>query len=1089
MTNSFNILVHKLDKFRKKYYKFKIVRNFLFLIVIFISVYSLLSVIEYYSYLPLVYRKSVLTGVAVFGILYTVQFLIIPFLRFIKVLNPINLVQCNEIIIKSFPEIKDKLINVLELYKINDGNSSKEIAEASINQKINEIKFFNFNSSIKFDEIKRVLYFLIISVCVTLFIYIFDGKIYAESNKRIFDLTHEFIKPAPFTVKILNRSLSVKKGEAIKLEVTCEGNELPHFLYINIEGNNYLMKKSTDDKFEYKINSVINNYNVFFTDLKYKSDNYLIKALPKPGITEFHVSILPPKYTGETMSELKNVGDIEAVKGSKISWNFTTIDVDKLSIEFSDSSIIQFAAKKNIYSASTNAIKNGKYNVFIENYQSDRELAFTFTIKIADDLFPQISINEIRDSTEFTRIYIKGRMSDDYGFTNLKFHLNFNDNDSSIALPFQKLLKDQEFYYSFDFATLGLQSGIINYYFTVTDNDEISGGKTTSSKSSVFSIPEKKEIEKIEKQELAKIEKLINENIDLAEDIKKDINELKLKNLEPNTSSWEKSQIMNNISEKQKKIEQLSNIIKSNFEKLNNFENSFTENNKNLIDKQKEIEKLMDEIFDDEMKKLMEEFQKLANNFDEKKFNQMSKEMNMSLDDLQKQMDRNLEMLKKMKVEQKFGEIVKEINEIANNEDNISKDIHKNNLDKVQENVKSDNEKLSETKNKYNKALNENSGLKKPLNMDSFDNEFKDVDESFKNSLKSIENKNIKKSSQDVNRNSEKLTNLAFSINQMLNSNKKKENKENIENLKQILSNLMVISFEQEDILKSTEKISTLDPKLNDVIKQQQRILNQSKIVKDSLEKLALRTPAISNLVNTELTSMSINIEQAIENIKETTFGGSIINQQLAITAVNNLALMLNEALENLEKKNANATEGDQQCENPGNKPGMKLMKEMSGNMKSQLQKMIDEMKKGNKMSRELGQSLMQNEMLQKMVREMIEFGGLGNSSNKLLEEINKLIEENKREIMNKNISVNTLNRQNLINTKLLEAENAEKERDFEEKRESKTANEFYSNPGKIFDKENKKDFTIEFMNRNTHKLNKFYQNKYKQFLEKIGSN
>ena len=77
-----------------------------------------------------------------------------------------------------------------------------------------------------------------------------------------------------------------------------------------------------------------------------------------------------------------------------------------------------------------------------------------------------------------------------------------------------------------------------------------------------------------------------------------------------------------------------------------------------IIEKQKQIEELLDEVFTDELKKLMEEFNKLAEKFDSKKMNELAKRMDLTYEDLQKQLDRNLEMLRKMKMEENIKRIM-----------------------------------------------------------------------------------------------------------------------------------------------------------------------------------------------------------------------------------------------------------------------------------------------------------------------------------------------------------------------------------------------------------------------------------------------
>ncbi len=74
--------------------------------------------------------------------------------------------------------------------------------------------------------------------------------------------------------------------------------------------------------------------------------------------------------------------------------------------------------------------------------------------------------------------------------------------------------------------------------------------------------------------------------------------------------------MVNQILSKQSELENLYDKIGKDNEKLNNFLNSFNKQNDEIIEKQKQIEELLDEVFTDELKKLLEEVQKLAEEFD-----------------------------------------------------------------------------------------------------------------------------------------------------------------------------------------------------------------------------------------------------------------------------------------------------------------------------------------------------------------------------------------------------------------------------------------------------------------------------------------
>lgn len=1090
MTENFNILVHKLNSFKLRYYLYQLLKGVILSFFILLVMFVLFSLVEYFIYLPSVYRKFIFYGFTVFGFLLFIQFITVPLLKLLHILKPLDTKSASFIIQQNFEGINDKLLNIIELASISGHEYSHDIVLASIDQKIEELKIFDFKEAVQFKNLRKILLFLLISILITSFLFLFKRSMFTESTQRIIHYNTQFIKPAPYTFQLLNSTLLAKKGESFTFKLKCDGDEIPQLVYINMEGNNYLMKNVASGQFEFEIASLINPVNFYFTDLKYQSDKFYLNLLPKPGITSFSVAVFPPVYTGLPNLSMNNIGDLQIPNGSKIEWNFTGIDTDSLSLVFSDSLKIFARKEKNNFLAESHFFKTHKYNVFIQNKLTEPELALSYRIDIIPDFFPEINIIQVADSFQLTRFFFKGLIGDDYGFSDLKFHFNIDNNDSTVSIPFVKSLTDQEFYYSFDFNDLPYREGIVSYYFSVTDNDVVNHFKTTTSGSFTFEFPDSNEISQAEKEKFDNLQNMIEESRNMAGEIQNDLKNIQIKNMDSNVSEWEKSQMVNDILSKQNRLEQLYEQIKQDNENLNNYLNSFTQQNQNIIEKQKQIEELLNEVFTDELKKLMEEFNKLAEQFDSKKLNQLSKQMDLTLDDLQKQLDRNLEMLRKMKIEEKLNQIVDEIEKIANEHEQLSGQLEKErNFDEIKEKVTNHQNELKQLQNDLNGVLELNNELKKPLNFDDFDDDFKNIDKSIDENKSELDKKNRNKSEDGIKNTSNQLKNLAFSMNQMLKQNNSQQSMENIENLKQILSNLMLLSFSQEEILIALTGIDSNDPTLNQINLDQKRITDQSKIVKDSLYALAMRTPQINSMINNELISMELNLEKVRENLEDALFPNARMNQQFVITAVNNLALLLNEALENLEKQMADGMEGDQECENPGSgKPGMNMLKETSENIKQQLQKMIEQMKNGKSgpMSQQLGESLMQHEMMQQMLRDLMNNGSVGSDAKSQLQKIDQLLEQNRRELMNKTINSQTITRQNLITTRLLEAEKAEMEREFENKRESESATDFYSNPVNFFEYKEKDNFSIEYLNKNSHQLNNFYNYIYKQYLQNM---
>jgi len=250
------------------------------------------------------------------------------------------------------------------------------------------------------------------------------------------------------------------------------------------------------------------------------------------------------------------------------------------------------------------------------------------------------------------------------------------------------------------------------------------------------------------------------------------------------------------------------------------------------------------------------------------------------------------------------------------------------------------------------------------------------------------------------------------------------------------------------------------------------------------------RAPEIHSILNKEVSMLEQSVDNSFENLETGNIGGSMMYQQYAITSANNLALFLSEALESLKNKQEQEGEGDsEKSGKKGSKPGMKKLKDSQSSMKEQLQQMIDQMKKGDtgKLGKSIGQTLAQQEMMQQLIREMLNSKTVGSKAGEQLRAIDQMLEQSRKDLINKNITGELLNRQNLILSKLLEAEKAEIERDYEDKRESKTAREIKNNnPENYFDYQNKLKNEHEQIYRNSFKLRSFYDQKYNQYINQL---
>jgi hypothetical protein len=118
------------------------------------------------------------------------------------------------------------------------------------------------------------------------------------------------------------------------------------------------------------------------------------------------------------------------------------------------------------------------------------------------------------------------------------------------------------------------------------------------------------------------------------------------------------------------------------------------------------------------------------------------------------------------------------------------------------------------------------------------------------------------------------------------------------------------------------------------------------------------------------------------------------------------------------------------------------------------------------------------------MLNDLMQNGGLSPEAVNQLKEIKNMVHDVEKDIVNKNITPQTMLRQEQILTRLLEAEKSEQERETENKRESHEGkNDKLSNPEQIFKYKGVNSQYNEILEGSKIKLSKYYQDKYRKYM------
>ena len=1098
VNSSINRLLDNIDRFISKFYFYRFLRGILFYFTLLLGTIFLLFLLDYFFYLSASVRTVLVYLVIIGGGLGVIYFLVIPLLQYFGIISGFSHNEASYLISNRFNGIYDKLINTVELHR-GKGNTfySKDLLNAAIDQRAQYLNTFNFAQSIHLKELSaffRIFFVVTLVLVITFFV---QPSFFNQGTKHFIHFNQSFDNDTFYTYELVTDSLTVGKGDDFTVEVSLKGDYLPDNLYMQAGGNDILMKQNAKDTYTYTFKSLNQSLDLYFTNGNNRSKTYTIKVLPKPSIIDFIVRVDNPGYTGNEDFEKVNVGDLEIPEGANVSWNFKANNADSVFITLSDSTYHvtkdgrRFKFNKTLYESAT-------YSITLKNKNFCKKNFITYKIDVEPDAYPEIRVEKQRDSSNFNQFYFHGNISDDYGFESLKFKIDGGERsvlDTSFSIPINKNINYQDFYYSFDFSSFSDKQENIKYYFEVHDNDRVNSPKSSRSRIFSFSKKSQRQIDSLSNEKNRRISENLSQGMKIAKELQNDLNELRRENLSKNMSSWEKNQLVKNIQKKQKKLERILEESKEKSKEKRNLQNLSDNKDKELAEKQKKLEKLMENLLSEDLKELLKDISELQNKFNKDKFNKMKKDMELSYEDMEKQLDRNLELMNKLQVEENLNSISDQLDELSNKQEELSKnnakeDISSDSLKKEQQNLR---KQFNDISQKYDKTLEKNDKLEYPYKLEDFQKQRDNISNQFDNIEKKINEGNFSEGEDLQKDNAEKMKRLSKSMSSMIEKNQAEKLNKNRDELRRLMNDLLTFSFDNEDNFDDLNTISPNDPKYIDLLKQQKDLQRDFQVINDSLYALSKQSFKLGQPINEQLLTINKNFDRLLSAMEEREIGDARTRQQYVVTASNELTLILSEILNNLRNRSMSQKDGKgNKRKNAQGKPSISDLRKGQKSIKSQLEKILKQMKEkggdSQQLSEKLAETLSEQEKFQQKLRKLQQNTGKGNAYQKVLQKIQEMTEQVNEDIIRRSIDQETIQKQNNIENKLLEAEDADRQRKKSKERKAKTANNIpMSNPEKVFPYRQQNDNYIERLHYDKIRLQDYYEKKYNSFIQKIG--
>jgi hypothetical protein len=1099
--NNYNWLVERLDAFIRKYYANKVIRGALVFLSCLLFYIITVSVSEYYFYLPVWSRITIMSLFVGLGASALVAWVIIPLTKMARLGSVISHEQAAVIIGTHFPEVSDKLLNILQLQNSQDSQSSRDLAEASINQKISQLSVVPMTSAIDLSRNRKYLPYVLPPLLAGIFLLIAAPNVFKEGSARLLQPTTAFEKPAPFNFVIKNESLTALRNSDFTLTMEADGASVPAEMAIEIGDERIMMQPLTGHSFRYTFKNMTEAVTFRFSAAGFYSTPHTIKVIQRPILKSFSVAISYPAYTGKKSETRNSLGDLIVPAGTTVSWSLVAGHTDAATIHFGSGAPVALQGSASKYSYNFRFLNDTNYTLTLHNNKESIADSFQYMVQVIPDQYPVIQLQQFKDSVSGKQILLSGSAGDDYGISRITFNYEVSDKNKTILSKSVAVKSTPgavtSFEQYFDIQSLNLSPGQkVTYYIEAWDNDGVRGSKASRSDIMSYQMFEGEQLDSAINENAQQINAGISSSAEQTKQLQNDYKDAQNKMLQNSQMDWQMEQTLQQMMEKQKELKSEVEKVKERFEEQIQ-QTEQKNHSEDLKEKQQELNKQLNNLLNDELKKQMEKLQELMKKLNKEQAMDAMKELEQENKLFSMDMERMKDLMKKMELQMRMEDIANKMEDLAKEQREL-----KNETDQAKKDAGALAKEQKKLEEKLAKALQEDmkevqklaKETKEKDRLEKEEQQGKDAQQEMQESEQELDKKDNKKSGKAQDKAADNLEEMAKSMREKAAGMDMEQIELDIKATRQLLSNLIRLSFAQEDLMDKVRRTSTSSQAYIVNQAEQNRLHRNSQMIRDSLFELSKRIVKLAPTINKNTTDLERRMQKAVSNIEARRLDLAVTDQQYIMTHTNNLALLLNELLSNLmQMQNEGNKPGSAgSCKKPGGKKGKGGSGPQLSDIISEQQQLGEGMKKMQKPggqkpggqqgekkgegtgngkqpgkgqsgkgsggsgegedgengeygdSEQLAKLAQQQAAIRRQLSELaskLNSKGLGEFS-KELRELEQKMDKNETDLVNRRMSPDLLLRQKEIQSRLLEAEKSLREQEQDDKRSSKTADE-----------------------------------------------
>jgi hypothetical protein len=986
---------------------------------------------------------------------------------------------------RAFPSIKDRLVNILQLYRERSSDAyastplySIELIDASFEDLRRDAGPIDFMSIVDHTGARRMSKFLGVAAGIAILLFVLFPTPFFGSAYRLWNYSQAFAAPSAFRLVVLPGNKDVVKGENVMVIVRVEGEPQKQIMLTSKpEGqttdDEHLLQPSASGEFRYEFSALKSTTRYAARSGTVSSDEYVLTVSDRPVVRLLRLDLTFPSYTRLPARELDdNAGDVIALKGTRIAFSLeANKELAEAAVVFSDSSRLAMSVNGSRGSATSVLMKDRTYHLLLRDRDGVTNTEpIDYTLRTVPDGYPTASIimpGVNLDITENSTLPLLIKITDDYGFSKLRLAYKLVQSRYEkpaeeftympIPLP-QGIGTEANVAYTWVLDGLHLApEDVVSYYVEVFDNDNISGPKSALSEVFTLRLPSLDEVfADVDKGHETSLETMKDVQKD-AEQSKKDLEDLQ-RELAKNRQKmdWQDQKKAEELVKKYTEMQQKMNEVKQTVDKMVEQMEKNQVLSPETLEKYQELQQLMQEMNSPQFAEAMKKFQQSMQQMNPEAMKQAMQQFSFSEENFRKSIERTMNLLKRIQIEQKVDEAVKRAEELRKQQEDLhhrtqSMDAQDRKtaqeLAKEQKDLQEQMANLQKQLEELQKKMEEFPGEMPLSEMEKLNSELQKsgLQEQLGQIAQQLQQQQGQQAMQNQQHATQKMGQLSQQLQSMQQAMRQSQQRQIVTEMRRTTQDLLELSRRQEALKNEARALEPNSPQFRKNAEQQMDVLRDLNNVTDRLSGLSQKTFGVTPEMGKSIGDAMRNMSEAMKSLQERNGAAAGQQQGGAMASLNETARLIQSAMEGMMQGGGQgmgmAGFMQQLQQMSGQQQGINQGTQNLGNMTQQ---------QATEMARLAGEQGMVRKSMEQLAREAAASGEL----KRMLGDLGSIAEEMREvqtDLAQGNVNPETLHKQERILSRLLDSQRSARERDYEKRRQSSPGQNVASpSPGQI---------------------------------------